>query len=75
MYFEHRFKGFISNYEFIGKEIVITEQMQMLVAGTYVMLTFRMQNYLVSLFNKIIISQSSYCSTVNKEKHKGEFNP
>ncbi|PIF61868.1 zinc-dependent peptidase [Flavobacterium sp. 11] len=75
MYFEHRINEFVAKYEFIGKEIVITEQMQMLIAGTYVMLTFGMRNYLVSLFNKIIIYPSSYFSTVNETYHKGEFNP
>ncbi|MFV7234548.1 zinc-dependent peptidase [Flavobacterium sp. ZB4R12] len=75
MYFEHRVKEFIANYQFIGNEIVITEQMQMLIAGTYVMLTFGMRNYLVSLFAKIIIYPSSYYSTVNQAYHKGEFNP
>jgi Mlc titration factor MtfA (ptsG expression regulator) len=75
MYFEHRVKEVIANYKFIGKEIIITEQMQMLIAGTYVMLTFGMRNYLVSLFNKIIIYPSSYFSTVNQAYHKGEFNP
>jgi Mlc titration factor MtfA (ptsG expression regulator) len=75
MYFEHRVNEFIANYKFIGKEIVITEQMQMLIAGTYVMLTFGMRNYLIRLFNKIIIYPSSYYSTSNQEFHKGEFNP
>jgi Mlc titration factor MtfA (ptsG expression regulator) len=75
MYFEHRVKEFIGNYSFIGKEIVITEEMQMLIAATYVMLTFGMRNYLIRLFNKIIIYPSSYFSTVNQEFHKGEFNP
>lgn len=75
IYFEHRVNEFIGNYRFIGKEIAITEQMQMLIAGTYVMLTFGMRNYLVSLFDKIIIYPSSYYSTVNQEYHKGEFNP
>jgi hypothetical protein len=37
--FEHRVKDFLMHYEFIGKEIEISEQMQMLIAGTYVMLT------------------------------------
>jgi Mlc titration factor MtfA (ptsG expression regulator) len=74
-YFEHRVKEFMENYAFIGKEIVITEQMQMLIAATYVMLTFGMRNYLIRLFNKIIIYRSSYFSTVNQEYHKGEFNP
>jgi Mlc titration factor MtfA (ptsG expression regulator) len=75
MYFEHRVKAFIANYQFIGNEIIITEQMQMLIAGTYVMLTFGMRNYLVGLLDKIIIYPSSYYSTVKKEYHKGEFNP
>ena len=74
-YFEHRVNEFVDKYEFIGKDIVITEQMEMLIAGTYVMLTFGMRNYLVSLFNKIIIYPSSYFSTVNQAYHKGEFNP
>jgi hypothetical protein len=34
------------HYEFIGKEIEISEQMQMLIAGTYVMLTFGMREVL-----------------------------
>ena len=75
MYFEHRVKKFIGNYQIIGNEIAITEQMHILIAATYVMLTFGMRNYLVSLFNKIIIYPSSYYSNVNQEYHKGEFNP
>lgn len=75
MYFEHRVKDFLIRYEFVGKEIEITDQMQMLIAGTYVMLTFGMRKYLITLFNKIIIYPSSYYSTVNDTYHKGEFNP
>jgi Mlc titration factor MtfA (ptsG expression regulator) len=74
-YFEHRVKKFIVKYKFIGNEIVITEQIQILIAGTYVMLTFGMRNYLVGLIDKIIVYPSSYYSTVNQEYHKGEFNP
>jgi Mlc titration factor MtfA (ptsG expression regulator) len=62
------------HYEFIGKEIEISEQMQMLIAGTYVMLTL-VRKYLITLFDKIIIYPSSYYSTVNEAYHKGEFNP
>ena len=75
MYFEHRVMEFIANYQFTGKEIFITEDMQILIAGTYVMLTFGMRNYLIRLFDKIIIYPSSYFSTVNQAYHKGEFNP
>jgi hypothetical protein len=38
----------------------------MLIAGTYVMLTFGMRKYLITLFDKIIIYPSSYYSTVNE---------
>ena len=75
IYFEHRVNVFIANYQFTGKEIFITEDMQILIAGTYVMLTFGMRNYLIGLFDKIIIYPSSYLSTVNQMYHKGEFNP
>ena len=75
MYFEHRVMEFIANYQFTGKEIFITEDMQILIAGTYVMLTFGMRNYLIRLFDRIIIYPSSYFSTVNQAYHKGEFNP
>jgi Mlc titration factor MtfA (ptsG expression regulator) len=75
VYFEYRVKKFVAKYPIIGKEITITEHMQMLIAATYVMLTFGMRNYLVRLFDKIIIYPSSYYSTVNQQYHKGEFNP
>jgi Mlc titration factor MtfA (ptsG expression regulator) len=75
MYFEHRLRKFVAHYQFLGKDIVITEQMEVLIAATYVMLTFGMRKYLIRLFKKIIIYPSSYFSTVNQEYHKGEFNP
>lgn len=74
-YFEHRVRVFLSNYEFVGKEIDITEEMKMLIAGTYVMLTFGMRNYLVGLFTKIMVYPTAYYSTLNNAYHKGEFNP
>ncbi len=75
IYFEHRLKVFIANYQFVGKGVAITEQMEVLIAGTYVMLTFGMRDYLVRLFDKIIIYPTSYFSTINQDYHKGEFNP
>jgi Mlc titration factor MtfA (ptsG expression regulator) len=75
IYFEHRLRAFITHYQFLGKDVVITEQMEVLIAATYVMLTFGMRKYLIRLFKKIIIYPSSYFSTVNQEYHKGEFNP
>ncbi|SEP24316.1 hypothetical protein SAMN05444671_4742 [Flavobacterium sp. CF108] len=74
-YFEHRVKSFIKRYNFIGKEIEVTQEMKLIIAGTYVMLTFGMRNYLFELFDNIIIYPSVYYSTINQEYHKGEYNP
>ena len=75
IYFEHRINVFLDKYEFIGKDMIVTEQMRVLIAGTYIMLTFGMRNYLITLFNTILIYPTSYFSTVNQLYHKGEFNP
>lgn len=74
-YFEHRVKEFISKYEFVGKDIEITEFMKILIAGTYVMLTFGLRRYLIELFSRIVVYPSSYYSSSNDAYHKGEFNP
>ncbi len=75
-YFEHRVKTFIHHYEFIGKEnLVVTNEMKILIAGSYVMLTFGMRHFKTDLFDKIIIFPSYYYSSVTGKNHKGEFNP
>ena len=75
-YFEHRVSTFLSKYQFIGNDILVdTDEIKMIVAGTYVMLTFGMRQYLTSVFDKIIIYPNIYYSTVNQDYHKGEFNP
>ena len=75
-YFEHRVRTFLNKYQFIGNGISVeNDDVAMIVAGTYVMLTFGMRNYLTPVFKKIIIYPSVYYSTVNEQYHKGEFNP
>lgn len=75
-YFEHRVKTVTNHYQFIGNEgVEVTDEMKIIIAGTYVMLTFGMRNYLVTLFTKIIIYPSIYFSKANDQNHKGEFNP
>lgn len=49
--------------------------MKIMIAGTYVKLTFGMRHYLINSFDKIIIYPKQYYSKINKEWHKGEFNP
>lgn len=76
IYFEHRVKEFINHYQFIGKEeLLVTDEMKVVIAGTYTMLTFGMRDYLIDLFKTIIIYPSVYFSTARQEYHKGEFNP
>ena len=66
-YFEHRVAGFIEKYEFIGKEeFIITDEVQVLIAATSVMLTFGLRNYLFSNFDKVIFYPSKYYSTIMK---------
>jgi Mlc titration factor MtfA (ptsG expression regulator) len=76
IYFEHRVKGFLNHYQFIGKEdLSVTDEMKIIIAGTYIMLTFGMRHYLINLFKVIIIYPSVYFSNFNQQYHKGEFNP
>lgn len=76
IYFEHRVNSFLNHYKFIGKEnLLVTDEMKIIIAGTYIMLTFGMRHYLINLFKAIIIYPSAYFSTSNQKYHKGEFNP
>lgn len=74
-YFEHRLLSFLKRYQFIGKDIEVTPEMKIIVAGTYVTLTFGMRQYLIERFEKILIYPTQYFSTINQEYHKGEYNP
>lgn len=67
IYFEHRVKSFLAHYQFIGKEeILVTDEMKIVIAGTYIMLTFGMRHYLINLFRAIIIYPSAYFSNANQ---------
>lgn len=75
-YFEHRVASFQENYPIIPRDAFqVNTQVQTLIAGTYVMLTFGMRRYLVDSFDKIIVYPEAYYSTYNEQYHKGEFNP
>lgn len=76
IYFEHRVARFLETYQFIGKDgFDVDNRAKVLIASTYVQLTFGMRSYLYPVFDKIIIYPSSYYSTINEVYHKGEFNP
>lgn len=74
-YFEHRVASFVNRYEFVGRDISVTEEMKITVAGTAIMLTFGMRDYLNPLFKRIIIFPDIYYSEQTENYHKGEFNP
>jgi hypothetical protein len=74
--FRHRMVQFISKKELIGRDnLVITEQMEVLIAAVACMLSFGRKNYTYTLVDYIIIYPSNFYSTVNQNFHKGEFNP
>ena len=75
-YFQHRLASFTTQYDFIPRnDFEVTNEVQTLIAATYVMLTFGMRRYLIDAFDKIIIYPDVYYSTLNEEYHKGEYNP
>jgi Mlc titration factor MtfA (ptsG expression regulator) len=75
-YFEHRVASFLTNYQMVGKDsFELTDRSKVLIASTYIMLTFGMRRYLITVFNKIVIYPESYLSQITGEYHKGEFNP
>lgn len=75
-YFHHRMACFIDKYQFVSRDgFVITEEVKILIAATYIMLTFGIRRYLTDAFDKIIVYPEQYLSTQSDEYYKGEFNP
>ena len=74
-FFNHRVASFISNYNFSGREgLKVTEEMKVIIAGIYVMLTFGLRHYLIKTFDKILIYPEQYYSRLNDTYHIGEYN-
>lgn len=75
-YFEHRVASFIKDKKFTGREdLVVTEEMQVLISSTAVMLTFGFRDFYIGLIGNIFIYPGEFYSTINDSYHKGEFNP
>ena len=75
-YFEHRLVNFFRRYDFIVRDgFELTPEVKVLIASSYIKLTFGMRNYNCSTFNKILIYPTTYYSTITNKYHKGEFNP
>jgi len=74
--FEHRVVKFVQQHRFIGKGgLQVTSKMELLIAGTAIMLSFGYSDYLYDLFTTIIIYPKDYYSTITHQHHKGETNP
>ncbi len=76
VYFEHRVACFLSAYPFYGKGgLMIDDRIRIMIASTYVMLTFGMRHYRISAFDRIVVYPTAYRSTLSDVDHKGEYNP
>ncbi|WP_298536022.1 zinc-dependent peptidase [uncultured Algibacter sp.] len=75
-YFEHRVASFIKDKDFIGRDgFEITEEVEVLISGTAVMLTFGFRDYYIGVISKIVVYPKAFFSKTNQVYHKGEFNP
>ena len=75
-YFEHRLTKFIRTYDFVEREnFELTPETKVLIASSYVKLTFGMRKYLTTTFDKIVVYPNNFYSLITKQYHKGEFNP
>ncbi|MFI1742949.1 zinc-dependent peptidase [Thalassobellus sediminis] len=75
-YFEHRVASFLKDKDFISREgVIITDEKQVLIAATAVMLTFGFRDFYIGLISKIVIYPEAFYSNTNNAYHKGEFNP
>ncbi|MGB1042148.1 MAG: zinc-dependent peptidase [Tenacibaculum sp.] len=75
-YFEHRLARFIRTYDFIERDgCKLTPEAKVLIASSYIKLTFGMRRYLTTTFDKIVVYPTSFYSQITKQYHKGEYNP
>jgi len=74
-YFRHRVAAFIKKKTFSGKDgFIITEEVEVLISATAVMLTFGFRDYIIKSIQHIVVYPTQYRSTVSGNLHKGEFN-
>lgn len=74
--FEHRVAVIIEKLSFIGRDgIEVTDQMQVLISATTVMLTFGFRKYAIKTIDTVLVYPGEYYSNISDQYHKGEFNP
>lgn len=73
--FETRVQAFIDGNTFIPRSFAdVTAEMKALIAGSAVQLTFGFEHLNFEHFNKILIYQDDYYSTITRKYHQGEVN-
>ncbi len=73
--FEKRVQYFIEDKEFIGRGIEnVTPEMQALIAGSAIQLTYGLPSIYFSHFKKILIYPDTYYSQLSHAYHEGEVN-
>lgn len=76
LYFQHRLANLMDGIDFQGKSgVYIDDKKRILTTATAVLLTFGYRDYKLKLVSRILIYPNSFYSTINKNQHKGEFNP
>jgi len=74
--FRHRLARLIPQFEFHGREgLVVTEEMQVLVISTAVMLSFGFRNYSFPNLERIVLYPGPYHSELGEHLHQGEYSP
>jgi Mlc titration factor MtfA (ptsG expression regulator) len=73
--FEQRVNRFLYVKRFIGRGIVVTEEMKVLSSATAVLLSFGMPMVTLAHFDKILLYPDEYYSNINRNYHLGEVNP
>ena len=69
--FNHKIKFFLKKYEIIGKEdLEITDEIKLLIAGSFVQLTFGLNVKSIGNFKRIILYPQEYFSKLNKRTIK-----
>lgn len=74
--FEHRLATFLKHHQFEGKSgFEINDRVKILIAATGIMLTFGYRSYKIPSVQRFLIYPEPFFSNMNKNYHKGEFNP
>ena len=74
--FDHQVNQFLIKYPIIGRQnFEADNNVRLLIAGTFVMLTFGFEVKDLIFLRRILVYENPYYSQLTKSYHKGEFTP